>query len=152
MSEEQRQQIHKVLENYNVKFSGCHIFQIANPLQNIRMIYGDVKVCFVRYQSTTLLFDQVYRDYCSIVYHLLATRNPFLYYAPLLRVYFVDGCQDGWEYCVADYIQSDTKQTLVVLEHVMGKGGSQVHYDRVEKILSLLPRNDTQDSQNEVSV
>jgi hypothetical protein len=151
MSEEQRGYLQKALEDRNIKFSGCHIFQMANPLQNIRMIYGDVKVCFVRFPSTVLLFDQVYRDYCSIVAYLLATRNPFLYYAPLLRVYFVDGCLEGWEEYVAAYIQSDKKQTLIVLESVIFQEACQVHYDRIERILALLDRDGPQAPQNEAA-
>lgn len=141
MSEEQRQRIHETLQQYNIKFSGCHIFQISNPLQNIRMFYGDVKVCFVRLPSTTLLFDKIYSDYCSIVLYLIYTQNPYIFNAPLLRVYFIDGLKEGWETEVVNYIQSDTKETLVVLESVFGQEESQIHYDRIERILNLINRD-----------
>ena len=141
MSEEQRQRIHKALEthkHHRVKFSGCHIFQISNPLQNIRQFYGDVKVCFVRFHSTTLLFDQVYRDYCSIMAYLYYTHNPYFFYTHLLHIYFVDGLQEGWEAEVVKYVKFNSKETLVVLESVFGQEASQVHYDRIERILDIL--------------
>jgi hypothetical protein len=150
MSEEQHKRIHTMLERHKVKFSGCQIFQISNSLQNIRQMYGDVKVCLVRLPSTTLLFDQVYRDYCSIILYLYYTQNPYFFQSPLLRIYFIDGLQEDWEAEVAKFIQSDEKESLVVLENVWGADALKIHYDRIEAILEKLNPTSSKDGVKDI--
>lgn len=121
---------------YNVKFSGCQIFQQRYPFQIIRNLYGDCKVLFVRLPSTTLMVDEVYREYTSIVMKpFFKIGRPWLP-PPLLEI--VDGLKNEWKTEVARLILSSTKPVLVVLESVVFPGNYRIHKKRVQQIMGIV--------------
>ncbi len=64
---------------------------------------------------------------------------------PFPRIYFVDGLKEGWKDVVAQFANSDDKETLVVLEDVIEYNASKIHYDRIEDILTKIKNNSDRD-------
>ena len=125
-----------LMVKYNVKFSGCQIFQQSNPFGVIRRHYGDVKVCIVRFWSTTLLFDKICTEYYSSI--MKPIFNPSRICVLIPKTEFIDGLEKDWENKVAKFIIENDGNKLVVLESVCCPEEQQIHNDRINKILDRL--------------
>ena len=121
---------------HNVEFSGCQIFQQQHPFGLIRRHYGDVTVCVVRFQSTTLLFDKICTEYYSTIMKPIFYKNCIKVIIP--KTEFVDGTKEDWENQVAKIIKETSGKKLVVLEGIYWSEEQKIHNDRIKRILSRL--------------
>jgi hypothetical protein len=97
-------------------FSGCQLLQ-SRKLHEIKAIYGwQVKVCIVKLWNTTLLVDDRWRTYVSLVLGSMFHKVPL---PPPIEV--VDSNEPGWEEQVRSFIERHTK------------GGFQVAKEEFEK-------------------
>jgi hypothetical protein len=126
------------MKNPNVFFSGCQVFHIQHPFQYIRRAYGDVKVCVVKFWSTTLLVDEVYREYSSLILKPIVDPNPDRIRVIIPKMEIINGQEDNWENAVVRYIKSDSKKTLVVMEGVHWPEECRIHKERVDRIIKIL--------------
>ena len=123
---------------YNIKFSGCQIFQQSNSFGVIRRHYGDIKVCVVRFWSTTLLFDKIYTEYYSTIMKPIFNPDPNRIRVLIPKTEFIDGLEEDWENKVAKFILENDGNKLIVMEGVCWPEEQKVHSDRINRILDKL--------------
>ena len=130
--------LNKKMDTHNVVFSGYQVFQTRNPFQFIRSVYGDIKLCVVKFWSTKLLVDEVHKEYTSLVLRPIVNPDPNRVRLIIPKTEFINGEEEGWEQKVVNYIKSDRKRTLVVLEGIHWPEECRIHYERIEKINKIL--------------
>jgi hypothetical protein len=123
---------------YNVQFSGCQVFQQSNPFGLIRRHYGDVKVCVVRFGSTTLLFDKICTEYYSTIMRPIFNPDPNRIRVLIPKTEFIDGLEDDWESKVVQFIRETSENKLIVLEGVYWPEEQNIHSNRIKSILQKL--------------
>jgi hypothetical protein len=135
-SPEEQEKLTRLMQKHNVEFSGYQVFCNPHYFGLIRRWYGDVKLCVVRFWSTTLMCDNLHREYQSIL--LRPFFRPSRIKVIIPKTEFINGEVNGWEKNVAKFIKSDNKKTLVVMEGVRGYEECKLHYERINKILDEL--------------
>ncbi len=123
---------------YNIQFSGCQIFQQSNPFGLIRRHYGDVKVCVVRFWSTTLLFDKICTEYYSTIMRPVFNPNPNRIRVLIPKTEFIDGLEEDWESKVAKFVLENNGNKLIVMEGIYWPEEQKIHNDRISRILGKL--------------
>jgi hypothetical protein len=136
---EERKLLDGLMSKHNICFSGCQAFQhTKNPYAFIRRVYGDIKLCIVRFWSTRLLVDSAYKEYTRLFMRPIFDPDPNRIRVLLPRLECIDGEQEGWERDVAKFVRSDGKKTLVVMEGIVWYEEAKLHYKRIFRILEVL--------------
>jgi hypothetical protein len=128
----------RLMAKHNVNFSGYQVFCNSHYFGLIRRTYGDVKLCVVRFWSTTLMCDDLHREYQSRLLRPFFRPNVIKVIIP--RTEFINGEVDNWEEQVAKFIKSDNKKTLIVMEGVREYYECKLHYERINRILAELEK------------
>jgi hypothetical protein len=137
-SADERQKLNRLMTKHNVEFSGYQVFCNPHYFGLIRRIYGDVQLCVVRFWSTTLMCDDLHREYQSTLLRPLFRPTGIKVIIP--KTEFINGEVDNWEKQVAKFIKSDNKKTLVVMEGVREYYECKIHYERINRILDELEK------------
>lgn len=133
---EEREKLDRLMSKHNVKFSGYQVFQTKNPFNYIRYQYGDIKLCFVKFWSTSLMCDELSREYQSILLKPLFKHTEMKVIIP--KTEFIDGEKEGWEREVVKFVKSDNKETLIVMEGIVWYYDCKRHYQRINRILDTM--------------
>jgi hypothetical protein len=132
----EREKLDRLMSKHNVKFSGYQVFQTKNSFNYIRRIYGDIKLCIVKFLSTSLMCDELSREYQSILLKPLFQNTGMKVIIP--KTEFVDGEKEGWERDVMKFAKSDSKLTLIVMEGIVWYEDCKKHYERINRILDIM--------------
>ena len=128
----------ELLSKYKVNFSGCQILQQSNPFGLIRQYYGDVKVCIVKFWSTTLLIDKIASEYYSLIMRPIFNPDPNKNRVFIPKTEFIDGMSVGWEKDVSNFIKSTNGPKLIIMEGIYSLEENEMHNKRIETILAKL--------------
>jgi hypothetical protein len=137
-SPEESERLDRLMTKHSVQFSGYQVFCNSHYFGLIRRSYGDIKLCVVRFWSTTLMCDNVYREYQSTLLRPLFRPTGIKVIVP--KTEFINGEVDNWEKDVAKFIKSDNKKTLVVMEGIREYYECKLHYERINRILDQLEK------------
>ena len=133
---EEREKLDRLMSKHNVKFSGYQVFQTKNSFNYIRRVYGDSKLCIVKFWSTRPMCDELSREYQSILLRPLFKSTGMKVIIP--KTEFIDGEKDGWEKEVIKFAKSDKKPTLIVMEGIVWYEDCKKHYERINRILDIM--------------
>jgi hypothetical protein len=137
-SPEERAHLDELMTRYNILFSGYHVLVARHPFSNIRYIYGDIKVCIIKFWSTTLLCDHINSEYNSILLQPFINPDPKRIRVIIPKTEFINGMEPNWPIAVAAYAKSDNKKTLVIMEGTIWPEDCKIHYKRIHSILDIL--------------
>ena len=126
------------LEEYNVQFSGCQILQQSGPFHLIRRYYGDINVCIVVFHGTTLLAEQAYNEYCSLLLRPMIDPDPSRIRCFIPNTVWVDARNTGWMDKIAHHVLSSHKKTLIIMESIVFEDAWKLHKERIETILDAI--------------
>lgn len=138
VSPEERLRLDDLMDHHNIVFSGYQIFITLQPFSFIRRVYGDIKLCIVKFWSTSILCDELNREYNSILLRPLVNPDPARIRTFIPKTEFINGMQPTWPARVAAYVKSDNKKTLVVMEGIIWPEECRIHYERINTILDAL--------------
>jgi hypothetical protein len=138
LSPEERSRLDDLMTNYNIVFSGYQVLITLQPFSFIRRVYGDIKLCIVKFWSTSILCDELNREYNSILLRPLVNPDPARIRTFIPKTEFIDGMQPAWSARVAAYAISDNKKTLIIMEGTIWPEDCKIHYKRINIILDAL--------------
>lgn len=133
---EECEKLDRLMTKHNVKFSGYQVLQTKNPFNYIRYQYGDIKLCFVKFWSTSLMCEELSREYQSILLRPLFKNTGMKVIIP--KTEFIDGEKEGWEKEVVKFVKSDNKETLIVMEEIIWYEACKRHYARINSVLDIM--------------
>jgi hypothetical protein len=135
-SPEESEKLERLQSKHNVLFSGYQVFQVKSPFNYIRSVYGDTKICVVKFWSTRLMCYELSREYQSILLRPFFKSTGMKVIIP--KTEFVDGEKEGWEKEIVKFVKSDNKPTLVVMEGIVWYEDCKTHYERINRILDIM--------------
>jgi hypothetical protein len=117
-------------------FSGCQLLQ-SRKLPEIKALYGwQVKVCIVRLPETTLLVDDRWWTYVSLV--LGSLFHPFSNIPLPPPIEVVDSSEPGWQEQVRTFIAKNTKGGFEVAREEFEKNRTFCRIDKTVQNLVIV--------------
>jgi hypothetical protein len=112
-------------------FSGCQLLQHFD-LVWIKAMYGwNVKVCVVQLHETSLLTDQCWRNYVSLLLKATFQHVPAYKLPPLMIV--VKGTEDGWQEKVRSFIDEHIEGGFDVAKREFERNRTSGRIDKTGK-------------------